>query len=161
MDCIPDLAGEPWAEWHGVGRRSPGLQQWLLLRDLIAIAPSAQGSEGGSVTWLGELPSLPACQEANTQPAFLNRALGECSPAPAPPLCSPRKQKMPAQHKHASFHSLSFLPQLSEKIVKSRRKNVPYCPPSEANTQLLFSFVKKNGPLGCCRRTSNSFCQLH
>lgn len=64
---------------------------------------------------------------------------------------------MPAQHTHTSFHSLPFLPQLSEKIVKSRRKKVPYCPPSEANTQLLFSFVKKNGPPGCCRGNSNSF----
>lgn len=91
------------------------------------------------------------------QPAFPDRALREGGPAPAPPLCSPRKQKMPTQHTHANFHSLPFLFQLSEKIVKSGRKNVPSCPSSEANTRLLFSFVKKNGPPGCCRGNSNSF----
>lgn len=85
-------------------------------------------------------PCMPGGKHAASLP---NSALGECGLAPAPSLCSPRKQKMPTQHTHANFHSLPFLPQLSEKIVKPRRKNVPYWPSSEANTRLLFSFVKK------------------
>lgn len=58
------------------------------------------------------------------------------------------------------FYILPFLPCLKEgqgQRVKSKNKNLPYCPPvSSKHSTVIYSFVKKNEALHCYRGKTNS-----
>lgn len=98
----------------------------------------------------GWRPTFPPCTPGGKHTArLLQHALGERGPAPAPPVPSKGTKDGRSQHMPTFTVCPFFLLCLKEgqsQVVKSRRKNVPYCPPSEASSQLLLSFVKKNGP---------------